>query len=177
MGFCFVHHNAPPWAQQPRIMSIPRHHPILKSQSTRPLYRRYEVYFEDHGVSFTKPPNFSRSISTLTSCQILIRPFSQPVIVVLISIPVMSFGRLHFHISKMSPRVFSGEGCMSVVLLKRCADAFINRELSFEVTFRHDVCLFMHLNLFMHTLFTLRLVLASTSASFYFKAVENEHRQ
>ena len=40
--------------------------------------------------------------------KILIRPLSQPVIAVLISIPVMSFGRLHFHISKMSARVFFG---------------------------------------------------------------------
>lgn len=104
-----------PIKQQAWIMSLLRCHPILKSFCMFSLYHRYEVYFEDHGVSFNKPSNFSRSILTLTSCQILIRLLSLPVIAVLISIPVMSFGRLHFHISKMSMRASSWEDCMSMV--------------------------------------------------------------
>lgn len=59
--------------------------------------------------------------------KILIRPLSQPVIAVLISIPVMSFGRLHFHISKMSARVFRQKRLSIVycraVLMKSFSDS------------------------------------------------------
>lgn len=96
-----------PWTQQAWIMSFSRRHSFLELQHILPLYHRCKkIYLEDHWVPFNKLSNLSRSISTLTSRQILIRSLSQPVIAVLISIAVMSFGRLHFHISKMSTRVF-----------------------------------------------------------------------
>lgn len=71
-----------------------------------------QVSFEDHWVSFNKLSNFSRSIWALASCQSLISFLSQPVITVLIPIPNMSFGRLNYHISKMSTQVSSWEELM-----------------------------------------------------------------
>ncbi len=162
--FSFVFHNAPLGHNQYEschIQGVPFWNRSACSHCI--IDMKYEVYFEAHGVLLNKPSNFSQSISTLTSCQILIRPLSQPVIAVLISIPVMSFGRLHFHISKMSTRVSSREDCGS---LWSCTDAFV-RKFSFVFAFRDDFGLFVDLDQLMHTLLTLHSLVWRAQALFF----------
>lgn len=101
------------------------------------------------GASFNRPSNFSKSISSLTSCQTLIRPAPQHVIALLISIPVMSFGRLHFHISKMSTSVSRGAGGVRVVYWWACVQ--IHHKVHFWGRFLwYSLRLFVHLCKFTH---------------------------